>query len=119
MSDHPLQLKKKFFSVGPLLVILDTYPAHRSSEARAIVEFCSSSSDLAHQAALVRVSPWIGKYSECETCMLERVGGRAITRKAKKVTWEMVVVRFVAAWNRVTQDSIESAWGIFEESCRG
>jgi hypothetical protein len=41
MSDYPLQLRKKLFPDGPLLVILDAYSVHHSNKSRAIAEACS------------------------------------------------------------------------------
>jgi hypothetical protein len=116
MCGYLLQLRKKLFQEGPLLVILDTYAAHRSREVRAIAELCCIDLIFIPPGCTDRTQPL-----DRRVFGVLKAHAREIWRKfshahaEEKVTREMMASRLIDAWNRVTQETIDSAWEIFDE----
>jgi hypothetical protein len=120
MVEYLLKLRQEVFPDGPILLILDTYAAHRSASVRAIAETLHIDLIFIPPGCTDRLQPLDRKVFG-----ILKAHARQIWRKhyhlthGEKVTRAMIAERLVEAWKRIPSDITQSAWEIFDSVWAG
>jgi hypothetical protein len=110
------ELRRKLFPTGDVLLILDTYAAHRSADVRAVATLYEIELVFIPPGCTDRLQPLdrkvFGALKSFARQQWRRHYHETFGAKVKRST---IAQGLVEAWNRLTPKPIEAAWEIYEK----
>jgi hypothetical protein len=108
------QLRQKLFPDGPLLVILDTYAAHRSADVRSVAALYGIELVFIPPGCTDRLQPLDRKvFGALKSFARQQWRRRYHKTFGAKVKRPEIARGLVEAWDRLTDETIEDAWDIY------
>jgi hypothetical protein len=109
-------LRRELFPEGPLVVILDTYSAHRSREVREVAQLWEIELLFIPPGCTDKLQPL-----DCRVFGVLKAYARKLWREqyhashGGKTTRPMMAANLCVAWRRITEGLVQDAWSIYYE----
>jgi hypothetical protein len=104
------------FSAGPLIVVLDTYTAHRCAQVREMAHLLHIDLVFIPPGATDKLQP-LDRYVFGVLNSFARQKWRIFNHRSEgaAVTRSRIAEHLVEAWNRISTEIIEKAWNIYHD----
>ena len=116
MCAYFAMLRRELFPHGPLVVILDTYSAHRAQVVREVAQLWGIELVFIPPGCTDKLQPL-----DRRIFGVLKVYARQLWREqyheshGKKTTREQMAINLCEAWRRITEGTIQAAWDIYYE----
>jgi hypothetical protein len=115
LAEYLQRLRHEQFPEGPIVLILDTYSAHRSAAVKAVAEQLGIELIFIPPGCTDRLQPLDRKvFGVLKSYSRQIWRKRYHLNPGEKVTRPKIAEGLVEAWNRITPEISDSAWDIFD-----
>jgi hypothetical protein len=116
MLDYFAMLRRNLFPTGPLLVILDTYAAHRSANVREAAKNLQIDLIFIPPGCTDRLQPLDRRVFGALKGYARRIWREHYHKTfGERVTRPMIAESLITSWQSVAANVTESAWAIFHD----
>jgi hypothetical protein len=116
MCCHLWHLRHELFHEGPLVIILDTYAAHRAKEVREIAQLWGIELVFIPPGCTDRLQPLDRRvFGVLKAYARQMWRTRYHDTGGEKVTRQVIIEQLLEAWRRISPMCLKSAWFIYED----